>query len=593
LKFAGTYQFLNRYFDPVERFRPVEFERDWNILDGYRGLNEHFADVRIDFYRRDFGAAGFETEYLTREKIYRGMRNAFSGTAGWKGFNLDFNGSYMTSNDSILSTDFLRHRASLSKQLKSVVMGVREESERNILSNTATDTLQKNSFRYFQYELYIASPDTAKNGFLLNYRNRKDYLPAQNEIVLATTGKDFNFGFRLGKNPGHRLKTIFIYRMLEINDTSLTVVKADQSLLGRLEHSLNLFKGGFASSVFYETGSGLEARKEFSYLEVAPGQGVYTWTDYNGNNVRELDEFEIAAFQDQAKFIRVFTPTEAFLNVYTNQFNLSLQLQPGRFWREKPGVRKIISLFSNQFAYSINRKNTEKDFLKNIDPFYSDLSNPGLTTLVTSIRNNLSLNKSGQMFGLDYIFLKNMNRMLLANGFDTRSAISHGTRLRFSPGNIFSFIDQTDIGNKKFGSEFFSSRDYDINFISNDLSVHYQPGISIRIVLKYLFSDEKNKKGPEKTDKHDISCETWYNILNKGTITGKLSYIHISYNMDPDTPVAYEMLKGLQPGNNGIWEAAFQRTLAGGLEMSLNYSGRVSENQKVIHYGGIQARWNF
>jgi hypothetical protein len=593
LKLTGTYQFLNRNFDPVERFRPVEFDRDWNIMNSHSGFNEHLAGISIDFSRRDFGGIGIQTEYLNRENIYRGLRNTFKGLARWKGFNLNFNGSLMTSNDSILSTRFLRHQALLSKQIKSVVIGIREESEQNIWSSTATDTIQNNSFRYFQYEIYLASPDTAKNGFLVNYLNRQDFLPGQNEIVHATTGRDFNFGFRLGKNPDHRLKTLLIYRMLEVNDTALSDTKADRSLIGRMEHSLSLLKGGLTGSVFYEIGSGLEAKKEFTYLEVSPGQGVYTWTDYNGNNVRELDEFEIAAFQDQAKFIRVFTPTEALLNVYTNQFNLSYQVQPVNFWRDKTGFRKFVSSFSDQFAYSINRKNTDKDLIGNINPFYTDLDNPGLTTLSTSIRNNLSYNRSGQKFGADYIFLKNSNRILLANGFDTRSAISHGTRIRFSPGNIFSFINQTDLGRKKFESEFFSSRDFDIEFVTNDLSFQYQPGISFRIILKYLFSNENNRSGKEKSDKHDISCETRYSILNKGTVMGKLSYIRIKYNEDPNTPVAYEMLNGLQPGNNGIWEATFQRSLTGGLEMSINYTGRVSGKQKVIHYGGVQVRWNF
>ena len=264
-----------------------------------------------------------------------------------------------------------------------------------------------------------------------------------------------------------------------------------------------------------------------------------------------------------------------------------------RFWRDKSGIRKISTFFSDQFAYSINRKNTDKNLTANINPFYTDLDNPGLTTLSTSIRNNLSFNKSGKLFGVDYIFLNNRNRMLLANGFDTRSTISHGTRIRLSPGNLFSFINQTDIGRKKFDSEFFSSRDFDIEFVTNDLSVQYQPGVSFRINLKYIFSDEINNLGQEQSKNHDISCETRYNVLNKGTLMTKLSYIRIRFDQDPYTPVAYEMLKGLLPGNNGLWEATFQRTLTGGLEMSINYTGRVSENQKVIHYGGVQVRWNF
>jgi hypothetical protein len=47
-------------------------------------------------------------------------------------------------------------------------------------------------------------------------------------------------------------------------------------------------------------------------LQVNPGQGVYMWNDYNGNGIQQLQEFEIAAFPDQAKYIRVFLPKSDF-----------------------------------------------------------------------------------------------------------------------------------------------------------------------------------------------------------------------------------------------------------------------------------------
>jgi hypothetical protein len=34
-----------------------------------------------------------------------------------------------------------------------------------------------------------------------------------------------------------------------------------------------------------------------SLLEVAVGQGVYTWNDYNNNRIQELQEFEVAFYR--------------------------------------------------------------------------------------------------------------------------------------------------------------------------------------------------------------------------------------------------------------------------------------------------------
>ena len=72
----------------------------------------------------------------------------------------------------------------------------------------------------------------------------------------------------------------------------------EEFLLGRLEYSGRMKKRFLVLGAAYEAGSGMEAKKEFSYLEVAPGQGVYSWNDYNGNNIRELNEFEPDLFYE-------------------------------------------------------------------------------------------------------------------------------------------------------------------------------------------------------------------------------------------------------------------------------------------------------
>ncbi|MEC8830377.1 MAG: hypothetical protein VXY88_04825, partial [Bacteroidota bacterium] len=62
--------------------------------------------------------------------------------------------------------------------------------------------------------------------------------------------------------------------------------------------------------------SGQLPQQDFTYVEVEPGQGSFVWFDYNANGVQELEEFEVAQFQDQATYIRVLLPNQVFIRIH-------------------------------------------------------------------------------------------------------------------------------------------------------------------------------------------------------------------------------------------------------------------------------------
>ncbi len=588
------YRYVSRDFNPVERFRPIEFERDWNLTGQQDQHNEHMLVVNGNFFRKDIARAGYKLEHLTRQNIFNAWRNNISGEFGYAGFDLSLNGSLLSSEHPATRTSFLRHRIVLSRDLfKLVKIGLGEETEDNRWTEVQTDSLQPGSYRFNETEAFIRNADSSRNHFFISYLNRKDYRVSGQNLRAFTNADDIRAGFDLLSLPNSKLSSVITYRSLQFTDEGIDPVKPEKSLISRLEYSLRLFRNAISSSTFYEIGSGLEAKKEFSYIEVAPGQGVYTWSDYNGNDVRELDEFEVARFQDQAGFIRVFIPTDEFISVYTNRFNQSINLDPARLWKGKEGLPQLFSRFSNQFAYRLDRKNTAEDFIRNTNPFLVDMNSPELVTLAATMRNQLSFNRLSKVFSMYYITQRNNNRLLLANGFDTRSGISRGLRIRWSLNPLFTLVNESDAGTKVFSSEYFTSRDYRINILSNDVKLNYQPGLRTRFVLNHKLSERENILNADQARENTFGTELRYGILDKGTVNIKLNYTYIDYSGEMDSPVSYELLQALQPGKNAGWSLQFQRELAGGIELNLEYSGRVSGSQAVIHTGGLQVRANF
>lgn len=72
------------------------------------------------------------------------------------------------------------------------------------------------------------------------------------------------------------LNVVTSYRELKVLNSTLLNQTPENSLLGRIDYELRLFKNAFTWNNFYEVGSGLELKREFQYIKVNDGQGVYT-----------------------------------------------------------------------------------------------------------------------------------------------------------------------------------------------------------------------------------------------------------------------------------------------------------------------------
>jgi hypothetical protein len=591
LNVGGGYEFVEEYFTPIERFRSVEFERDWNINNVFLSSNQTIVNGFVGFEKDKKGNILYDASFLKNEGEYKGLKNALFASYNWQGFSLIGDGSFLTT-EGINNTQFIRHKAVLSKSISWLVVGVAEEVEQNqFFINQLNDSLQAGSFEFKIWETFIRSADTTTNNFLISYKQRADNAPLGRGFSEATRAEDISLSLGLIKNTNHKFRTKITYRKLDILSNTLSTLKPEENVLARVEYVAKFLKSAITSNTYYEVGSGLEVKKEFSFIEVQPGQGTHAYIgDLNGNGVKDLNEFEIAAFQDQAKFIKVFTPTNNYVRTYTNQFNQGLFLRPETQWSNEKGVKKLVSRFSNRANYRVSRKLSDREEYYN--PFIGNIEDSTLVTLNLGFLNTIYFNRTGTKFGTDFTFQDNRDRSLLTNGIEARRNVTRALKTRWNITRIYTVNLLAANGQKSSISQFFINRNFEIESIEFEPKLSYQPNAKFRASILFNYEQKINSDiyGGEELISQTAGGEIRYNVASKGSFRATYNYIENQFSLTKNAALSYEMLEGLQEGVNMTWELSYQQNLSKYMQLSLNYNGRKSENTPIIHTGGVQVR---
>ncbi|NQY10755.1 MAG: hypothetical protein HRT71_14750 [Flavobacteriales bacterium] len=604
LKSHVSIEGLEKDFSSIERFRSVEFKRDWNLQNSTFESNQLLGEVALGLSKKGKGNFLYRLNSFTEQNKYRIIKNDFTSNYKSNRYTTTFRGSHLTSSDEKGNevNTFIRVKGNVSKASDKFTIGIKEEYERNEFKDLE---LSNSSYEFIAVEGYISNSDSAVNRYTLNYKHRIDRGRIKGEEVFlnATLGQHIGFTSDIRKNRNSIIKSTTEFRRLTLNRESFGVnqtEEADNTLVNRIEYLVKIFKGVITARSFYEIGSGLEVKKEFRYIEVGNASGVYIWKDYNNDGFQDLNEFETETdvTANEGTFIKLFTPTTDYIKTSNNQFNQSIYIKPSIIWRKnKSGILKQLAKFSTQSTYRIDRKSTNEDPKKAYNPFdgtRSDSIDPSLISENYSLRNILFLNKGRSQIGGDLHTNQTRNKIILVNGFDERSEQISGVNIRWNLNKKFTLTGRYDIGLKSYSSEFFSNKDYRIKYGKVNSKFSFQPNTSYRISAIYNYQDKRNRIGNETAIIHEFGSEFKFNSVTKGSLLAEIKFITIAYNNNPESlnspSLTYEMLSGLQKGENVTWKLSFQKKLANNMQISINYNGRYSESANVVHIGGAQVR---
>jgi hypothetical protein len=585
----ANYQFIQKDFRTIERLFNIEFNRDWNLSNILTTEgNQSYLVTGTTFRLPQKGQINYQLEKLDFSGAFNGIRHVIDGRLTFNQLLVQNRGSWLQSDSNYSTSTFIRNEALAKYHVgKNWVGGtVRlEDNQEKIKENKQFSPLSQ---RFTEFGAFVGRGDSTKVYVELGYLQRANDSLVDGVLKKVNTSRSYYLKSRLLQTEKSDLTLFVNYRNLKFEDPKF---KSEPSLNSRLLYNDRYWDQLVQVTTAYETTSGTIAQQEFTYLQVEPGQGVYTWNDYNGNGVQELQEFEIAPFPDKATFVRVFLPNQVFVRTHQNKFSQSVTLNPNQ-WQNKTGFKKLLSYFYNQTSFLMDRKIERDTNNFDLNPFSSSEEN--LLGVNSSIRNSLFYNRGKQDHSVTYTYLENRAKTLLTVGSQENSNSSHQMQyahlvkktwlLGFSGQTLQSSTASENYGSKNFRVKGFG--------LGPKLSYIFSRNASWDVFYEY--KSKENRIGEMETlYQQRVGTSFTYASEKQFTASGEFSLYKNDFTGNELSPAAYQMLEGLQPGQNLTWRLMLQKNLTQFLDVNINYQGRKSETSQAIHTGNVQLRAYF
>jgi len=578
----GNMQLVTENFKTIERLYSIEFDRDWNVSNTFG--NQSLITFGSKISPNDNSFFTYQYSRLEYSNSYIGHKQSLIGTYLYKNFNLNTNTSFLSAKGITYNTDFIRSKTQAVYTKNKNWAGSRLDLENYQVKDVVTQQFQTLSQKYAQIDAFVGRGDTLKTYVEIGYKFRVNDSLQNNVLGNVSNAHSFYVKSQLFKTQTSDLSVYANYRRLKYTDTGLI----EPTLNSRITYNDRYLKNLLQTNTIYETSSGAVAQQEFTYLKVEAGLGTHMWNDYNGNGIQELEEFEIAPYPDLAEYVRMFLPNQKFVKTHQTKLTQVLNINFS-IWQNESGFKKLASLFHVQSSFIIDRSILREGNGIAWNPFGS--ATEELVAENSNIRNSIYFNRGKQKYTTIYSLINNRAKNLMNFGSLDNRITTHQIQFqhllnKWWLAQLTNKFDKIESISENYGSK---------NYLLRNLSIHpkisYLFSQNARLEFFYEWKDKENIQGDLETLKqHRIGTAFNWSTSQKFTFNGEFSYYKNNFKGNPLSAVSYQMLEGLQPGNNITWRLLFQRNLTKYLDANISYQGRTSETAKTIHTGSIQLR---
>ncbi|NJN50323.1 MAG: hypothetical protein HC798_04220 [Polaribacter sp.] len=357
---------------------------------------KNYLQTDINLQKSDNQYIKYSFDVLTYDSIFSGTRHQIESKyfAGRSRFFV--NGNFLRNTSTSENNNFYRFLTKFEHQFKGFWLGFFGNAEKNARKNNINNNFINTSHQYKEVEIYVGLGDSTKVFTKVGFNYRDNDSIKNNAFTRINDRKTIYINSKLIQNQKTSLSVFANFRF-----TNNAFTMNEQSLNSRINYQQSLIKNFINLNTVYETSSNNVARQEFVYVQTEPGLGFYTWIDYNGDGIKDFDEFEVAIFQDQAEYLRLPKPNLTFLPTQRVKLQQTIFVS-FKNWATQKGFKKMISHFDNQ-TYLLASNEQERNFDSfQLNPFNFDENR--LVSLQLNFRNTIYYNRGLNKYTTSYTY---------------------------------------------------------------------------------------------------------------------------------------------------------------------------------------------
>ena len=190
-----------------------------------------------------------------------------------------------------------------------------------------------------------------------------------------------------------------------------------------------------------------------------------------------------------------------------------------------------------------------------------------------------------------YTFVNSRKKSVFVFGDQDVKLKTHQFQFLHKLGDFWLVDFNTGIGESRSNSVSYANRNYHLNHTNLNPKISYLYHKNSRLEAFYNFKDKENTlMNYEKLRMHVLGANFQFSNKQKFSVNANMNIYFNEFEGNQNSPVAFQMLEGLQPGTNLTWLLNLQKRLTSYLDLNINYFGRKSETSKTIHSGSMQGR---